>query len=121
MQLVERVGVGGDPPGEPLALLDDLAHPGLDLLEVLGDERGLDVEVVVEAVLDRRADAEPGVREQLLHRLRHHVRGGVPQDVVAVGAVDRDALDLVAVGELVGQVLAASPFDPRGDHVGVVG
>ena len=46
---------------EPLALLDDLAHPRLDLLEVLGVERLLDVEVVVEAVGDRRADAELGV------------------------------------------------------------
>ena len=105
LELVERVGVGGDPPGEPLALLDDLAHPGLDLLEVLGHERGLDVEVVVEAVADRRPDPEPGVRVEVLDRLRHHVRGRVPQDVVAVGAVDRDALDLVAVLELVGQVL----------------
>ena len=32
--------------------------------------------------------------EQLLHRLRHHVRGGVPQDVAAVGRVDGDRLDL---------------------------
>ena len=61
LQLVERVGVGGHPAREPLALLDDLAHRGLDLDQVLGHERGLDVEVVVEAVLDRRADAEPGL------------------------------------------------------------
>ena len=115
LELVERVGVGGDPAGELLALLDDLAHPGLDLLEVLGLERGLDVEVVVEAVLDRRADAEPGVREELLDGLRHHVRGRVPQDVAAVGAVDRHALDLVAVGELVGEV-AQLAADPGGDH-----
>ena len=114
LELVERVGVGGDPPGEPLALLDDLAHPGLDLLEVLGHERGLDVEVVVEAVSDRRADPEPGVRVEVLDRLRHHVRGRVPQDVVAVGAVDRDALDLVAVLELVGQVLERA-VHPGGD------
>ena len=119
LQLVERVGVGGDPPGEPLALLDDLAHPGLDLLEVLGVERGLHVEVVVEAVADRRADPEPGVRVEVLHGLRHHVRGRVPQDVVPVGAVDRDALDLVAVLELVGQVLERA-VDPRRDHRVVV-
>ena len=100
----ERVGVRGDPAVEALALLDDLAHRGLDLREVLGHERGLDVEVVVEAVLDRRADAELRVGEELLHGLGHHVRGGVPQDVAAVLAVDRDALDLVAVGELVGEV-----------------
>jgi hypothetical protein len=119
LELVERVGVGGDPPGEPLALLDDLAHPGLDLLEVLGHERGLDVEVVVEAVPDRRPDPEPRVGVEVLDRLRHHVRGRVPQDVVAVGAVDRHALDLVAVLELVGEVLERS-VDARGDDVGLV-
>ena len=62
---------------------------------------------------------EPGVREQVLHRLRHHVRGRVPQDVVAVGAVDGHALDLVAVLELVGQVLELA-VHPGGDHVLVV-
>ncbi len=50
-------------------------------------------------------------REQLLHRLGQHVRGRVAQDVAAVGGVDRDRLDLVAVGELVGEVaqLAVRP------------
>ena len=120
LELGERVGVGGDPTGEPLALLDDLPHPGLDLLEVLGVERGLDVEVVVEAVLDRRPDAEAGVRVQLLDRLGEHVCGGVAQDVAAVGGVDGHGLDLVAVLELVGEV-AEHPADPGGDHGLVVG
>ena len=79
-------------------------------------ERHLDVEVVVEAVVDRRADAEPGLGPEVLHRLRHHVGGGVAQDVVAVFAVDGHALDLVAVGELVGEVLELSGH-PRGDDV----
>ena len=42
---------------------------------------------------------------EVLHGLRQHVGAGVPQDVVAVAAVDRDARDLVAVGKLVGEVL----------------
>ena len=114
LQLGDRVVVGDRAPGELLALLDDLAHPGLDLLEVLRLERHLDVEVVVEAVVDRRADAEPGLGPDVLDRLRHHVRGGVPQDVVAVLAVDGHALDLVAVVELVGEVLElARPPGPR--------
>ena len=119
LELVDGVRVGGDPAREALALLDDLAHPGLDLLEVLRHERGLDVEVVVEAVTDRRSDAELGVREQVLHRLRQHVGGRVPQDVVAVGRVDGHALDGVPVGELVRQV-AQGPVDPRGDHLRVL-
>ncbi|AIY17733.2 Serine phosphatase RsbU, regulator of sigma subunit [Pimelobacter simplex] len=118
-QLDEGVLVGGDPAVEALVLLDDLAHRGLELDQVLGDERGRHVEVVVEAVLDRRADAELGVGEDLLHGLRQHVGGRVPQDVEAVGAVDGDPLDLVAVGELVGQVLELAR-DPCGDDVGVV-
>ena len=97
LELVDGVGIGGDPALEALVLLDDLAHRGLDLDQVLGHERGLDVEVVVEAVLDRRADAELGLGEELLHGLRHHVRGRVAQDVAPVRAGDVDALDLVAV------------------------
>ena len=92
-ELVEGLGVGDRASGELLALLDDLAHPGLDLDQVLGDERGLDVEVVVEAVLDRRADAELRVGEEVLHGLGEHVGGRVAQDVAAVGGVDGHALD----------------------------
>ncbi len=123
LQLRDRVMVGDRAPRELLALLDDLAHPGLDLLEVLRLEGHLDVEVVVEAVVDRRADAEPGLGPDVLHGLRHHVRGGVPQDVVAVGAVDRHALDLVAVHELVGEVLELAGHPRRHDvrAAGVVG
>ena len=69
--------------------LDDLLHALLERREVVGGERALDVEVVVEAVADRRADAELGLREQLLHRLREHVRGRVPQHRAAVLGVDR--------------------------------
>ena len=83
-------------------------------LEVLGRERLLDVEVVVEAVLDRRADAQLGVGEELLHGLGHHVRGGVAQDVQAVLGGDLDRLDLLAVRHLVREVLEL-PAHARGD------
>ena len=42
-------------------------------------------EVVVEAVLDHRADGHLGLREQLLDRLRQQVRGGMADDLEAVG------------------------------------
>ena len=43
-----------------------------------------DVEVVVEAVGDRRADAELGLREHLLDRLGQHVGRRVPDDAAPV-------------------------------------
>ena len=88
--LVERAEAA---PPEPLPRLDDLLHPLLELGQVLGLERLGDVEVVVEAVLDRRADAELGLGEDVLHRLGEHVRGGVPQHVEPVRRVQRDRLD----------------------------
>ena len=86
-----------DPPVEQLALLDDLAHPLFQLVQVLGRERRLDVEVVVEAVGDRRPDAELGVREQILHRLSQHVGGRVPDHAAPVVGVRGDR-DHIGVG-----------------------
>ena len=99
--VVDRVD---DPAGEPLTGLDDLAHPLVEVGQVLRGERPRDVEVVVEAVLDRRADAELGVRERLLHGLRQHVRGGVPDHRPAVLGVGRDRLGLGVLVRGPGQV-----------------
>ena len=96
------------------ALLD-LLHLLLDGLEVLGREGLLDVEVVVEAVLDRRADAQLGLGEELLHGLRHDVRGGVAQDVETVLGGDLDGLDLVAVLHRVREVLELAADAGRDD------
>ena len=114
-ELGAGVVVGDLAAHERLPLLDDLLHLLLDGGEIVGGERRRDVEVVVEAVLDRRPDAQPGVRVQLLHRLRHDVRGRVPQDRPAVGRVDRHRLDVVAVLEDVSQV-AQLAADPGRDH-----
>ena len=96
---------------------DDARHLGLDGREVLlGDGPG-GVEVVVEAVVDRRAEAELGPRDQRLDGLRHDVRGGVPHDVeVVVAALRRDDLDRVAVGQGQGEVahLVAHAHGDRG-------
>ena len=54
-----------------------LAHLRLDLLEVRGRQRAGQVEVVVEAVLDGRTDAELGVGEELEDGRGHHVRRAV--------------------------------------------
>jgi hypothetical protein len=95
LQLVlGRVDRLDDAAGEPLRGLDDLLHALLERLEVLRGEGLLDVEVVVEAVADRRADAQLGLRELLLHGLGQHVRGGVPDDRATVLGVRGDRLDL---------------------------
>ena len=118
-QLGARLVVADHAAREGLALLDDLLHLLVDAAEVLGGERGLDVEVVVEAVVDRRADAELGVGVELLHRLRHHVGRRVPQDRQPVGAVDGHRLDDVTGLDDVRQVLELAA-DARGDDRPVV-
>ena len=85
-QLGLGLGVGDLAAGEVLPGADDLLHLLLDGGEVFRGERPLGIEVVVEAVLDRRADAEPRAGEQLLHGLGQHVGGGVPDHGAAVGA-----------------------------------
>src|SRR6185503_8854392 len=66
-------------------LLRDLRHSFLDLRKVVRREGALVREVVVEPVLDHRADRDLGVGKELLHRLRQQVRGGVAQDLDALG------------------------------------
>src|SRR4029453_14446361 len=103
------------PPGEALALLDELAHALLDPVQVLGPERLGDVEVVIEAVLDRRPDAQPGPGEQVLDGLGEHVGGRVPHDHPAVVAVQGPRLDLVALLDHMAEV-PEHPVDPGRDH-----
>ena len=69
-----------DLAGDRLVALDDVAHPRLDLLEVLGGERRVAGEVVIEAGLGRRAEGDLGLRIQFLDRLGHHMGGVVAQD-----------------------------------------
>ena len=78
---------------EPLVGLDVLAHLRLDRLEVVLRERHAlrELEVVVEAVLDRRGRSRLRARIQLEHRLGEHVRGVVadqPQRLVAAPVGD---------------------------------
>ncbi len=61
-----------------------LAHLRLDRLEVGGGQGTGQIEVVVEAILDRWPDPQLGVRKELQDRRRHDVRGGVAHRVEAV-------------------------------------
>ena len=59
----------------------DLLHLRFDLLEILGRERPLEREVVVEAVLDHRADGHLRLRVDSLHGHGEQVRGRMADDV----------------------------------------
>ena len=107
------VGLGDLVADERLVLGDDLAHAGLDPLEVVGAERAAvgQLEVVVEAVLDRRADGERGPREQVEHGLRQHVGRRVAERVAALGRdVAVTMAHLVAVGAAARPGRARSPL-----------
>jgi len=82
-----------------VVLGDDPRHLLLDTRQVgLADRLGK-LEVVVEAVLDGRADRVLGARPQAEHGLRHDVRGGVAQDHegLRIVTLERDDGDAVAV------------------------
>ena len=55
-------------------LLDDFAHPFFDLGQIFRREGLIAGEVVIEAVLDRRADGHLSARIKLLHRLGQKMR-----------------------------------------------
>ena len=89
---------GHDAADETLSCADDALHLFRDRLDVIGRERGVDAEVVIEAVGDRRADAEVRLRVDALHGLGEDVGGGVAQDRQAILAVDRDRQDVIGLG-----------------------
>ncbi len=128
---LERLPMGGEEgasllgrelaPDERVVGRDAQAHPLLDRFEVLGGERARQLEVVVEAVADRRPDPELRAREEVENRLGHDVGGRVAHRVeLAVGTgveklVDRPALgDLEQlVGLVPGRALSACLADRR--------
>ncbi len=79
--MLDRLVARHHAPVHRQILRRDLRHALLDRGEVLGRERPLVGEIVVEAVLDHRADGDLGVGEQFLHRVRQQVRGRVADDL----------------------------------------
>src|SRR3954452_21238530 len=80
--------VARDLLARPLASFLDLAfHLCLDRVEVLLADRLREEEVVVEAVLDRRADRDLHAGMQTTHRLGEQVRARVAEDVERVRIV----------------------------------
>src|SRR5690606_5383219 len=96
--------LGDDLALERIVAADHLLHPLLDLGELIGRERLGHVEVVVEAVLDRRAEADLRLRTHLPHRRGEDVCRGVPEDVERLGVLLRDDLHLRIVLDRPAQV-----------------
>ena len=74
-------------PLERQRLLDDFFHLGLDFFENLGREWSFHIEIIVKAVVDRRADGKLCVGIQTLDRLRQHMGGRVAERMSAVRIV----------------------------------
>ena len=116
-------------PDEGVIRLHHLHHLFFNRLQVLRREGASHVEVVVEAVLDRRAEADLGLRKDLPHRRGEHVRRRVTQHVERLRMLVGDDLDRDPVGERARQVahLAVDPRregglgQPRADRLGEVG
>ena len=108
--LEPRAGlVGRDLLALPRAALGELAvHLGLDRLEVGVVDRGREVEVVVEAVLDRRPDRHLDAGVEPTHGLGEQVRGRVAEHgerVRILRVARRQDLELGAVRERQPQIL----------------
>ncbi len=91
--------------GERLIARDDFAHLLLDRGKILGRERRVAEEVVIEAVFDDRADGHLRARPQSLHGLGQHMRGVVADQLQRARIVAIEELDLRigldGVGEIV--------------------
>ena len=90
--------------GEGRIADNDLPHLRLDGGEVLGRERLVAEEVVVEAVLDDRADRHLRAREKLLHRFGKHVRAVVADQFERCRVVPCHDCDRRVTREPVGKI-----------------
>jgi len=94
------LGAGDDLAHERPVLGDDLRHLGLDARQVVGRQPHRDVEVVLELLaVVAAADVDLRRRPQPLHRVGHHVLGGVADHLAALGVARRDHAKAAAARE----------------------
>ena len=108
-QALELEGIIGEPrpglclrhlfPDERILLRDDLLHLRLELLEIIGSEGLLHLEVVVEAVFDRGTEADPGIGTEPAHGRGENVRARMPQHGQRVRVLLRDYPEISALAE----------------------
>ena len=92
-EMVRGVVAVPDLPHDLLVPVDDLAHPRLDRREVRRREVLLPVEIVVEAVVRRRAECDLRTGIKLLHRLGQDMGGVVPDQLQRRVVFQGDDLD----------------------------
>ncbi len=63
--------------------LDAVSHLLLDQWKIVEGKRAWQLEIVVEAGIDRGTDTDPGVREHLSHGFGHDMSGRVPHALEA--------------------------------------
>ena len=104
-----------DLAGDLLVAPHDLAHPRLDLGEILGGERLGAREIVIEPGLGRRPEGDLGLGIELLDRLGHHMGRVVAQDLEPFRHVAGDDRDRgVTVDH--GREIARPAVDPDRDR-----
>ena len=90
--------------GEGFVARDDLAHLLFDRGKILRRERLVAEEVVIEAVLDHRADGHLRARPQRLHGFGEHMGGVVPDQLQRAGVVAGDEFDSGVVLDRIGEI-----------------
>ena len=90
--------------GEGFVTRDDLAHFLFDRGEVFRRERLVAEKIVIEAVVDHRADGDLRAGPQRLHRLGQHMRGVVADQFERARVVAGKELDLGVVVDRIGEV-----------------
>ena len=90
--------------GERFVARDDFAHFLFYGVEVFRRERLIAEEVVIEAVLDHRADGDLCAGPKRLHRFSQHVRGIVADQFERAGVVAVEKLDLGIMLDRIGEI-----------------
>ena len=90
--------------GERFVARDDLAHLLLDGYEIFRRERLVAEEVVIEAVVDHRADGHLRAGPQRLHGFREHMRGVMANQLERTRILAGQKLDLGVVVDRIGEI-----------------
>ena len=103
---------------ERLVAGDDLAHPLFDRREILGRERLVAEEVVVEAVLDHRANRDLRSWPERLHGFGENMRGVVADQFERAGIVARYELERSVAVDRIGEIGKLAVADHRDSALG---